>query len=321
MQIAYITLYLIEDELMSTPTILTVTEKTRNAQVIALDSRKNDHVSSDKKFLRILQLSDLLSRSLEIADVIKVFSDEIQDVIAHKAYRFVSDKIGAPISMGKVNRYSMNYRLTLHDQPLGELTIYRTKQFSSNEVCDFEDLLCSLIYPIKNALMYQTALKSAYVDPLTHLGNRTAMEKFLPREIGLAKRHEHSMALLLMDLDGFKDINDGCGHDVGDLVLEEVGAVLQDALRNTDLLYRYGGDEFINALPQTDMQGALDVAERVRKGIAQLKIPQTGEDANISISIGVTMVQPGDDFAKSFKRADKALYKAKKSGKNRIIVA
>lgn len=304
---------------MMTPTTLTVNEKSRQAQVIALDSRKTEQVSSDKKFLKILQLSDLLSRTLEITEIIKTFSDEIQMYTPHSSYRFVSERLDAPLSKGKIDRYSLNYRITLHDELLGEFTIYRGKRFSSNEVCEFEDYLCSLIYPIKNSIMYHTALKSAYVDPLTQLSNRAAMEQLLPREFSLAKRHNHSMALMVLDLDGFKSINDTYGHDVGDRVLQNVGDILQDAVRNTDLLYRYGGDEFITALPQTDIQGALDVAERIKAGINELSIP-TELEAKVSISIGITMVLSGDNFSQSFKRADKALYKAKHAGKNRIIV-
>ncbi len=305
---------------MNTPTILNVTAKSRNAQVIALDSRKSEQVTSDKKYIKLLQLSDLLSRTLDINEVIDLFSKEIQSTTAHTAYRFVSERLSAPISQGKVDRFSLLYRITLHEQLLGELTIYRAKHFSANEVCEFEDHLCSLVYPVKNALMYQTALNSAYVDPLTRLGNRTAMEKFLPREISLAKRHEHSMAMMVMDLDGFKEINDSFGHDAGDRVLQDVGKIIQDAVRNTDLIYRYGGDEFVSALPQTDMQGAIDVAERVRLGVDQLELPFDDNRLAISVSVGVTMVLAGDDFNRAFKRADKALYKAKSAGKNRIIV-
>ena len=305
---------------MNSRTTLTATAKSRFSPVVALDSRKTEQVTSDKKFLKILQLSDLLSRTLDIEDVIKQFSEEVQNSIAHTAYRFVSDRMDGPVSKGDIARYSMNYSLTLHEQLLGDLTVYRHKRFSSNEVCEFEDLLCGIIYPVKNALMYQTALRSAYIDPLTELGNRTAMESFLPREIGLAKRHEHSMAIMVIDLDGFKQVNDSCGHDKGDLYLQSVGQVLKDAVRNTDLSYRYGGDEFVSALPQTDMQGALDVAERVRAGVANIELKDCESDVEVSVSIGVTMVLSGDDYPKVFKRADKALYKAKQSGKNRIIV-
>jgi diguanylate cyclase (GGDEF)-like protein len=151
--------------------------------------------------------------------------------------------------------------------------------------------MCALIYPQKNALMYQIALKSAYRDPLTGLNNRTSMEKYLPREIDLAKRHSQSMALLVMDLDGFKQINDQCGHDVGDHVLREVGQVISHVVRNTDLVYRYGGDEFVGGLAQTDLHGAIDVCERIRASIDELDLKDYGVNRKVQVSIGITLVR------------------------------
>ena len=168
--------------------------------------------------------------------------------------------------------------------------------------------------------MYQIALKSAYRDPLTGLNNRMAMEKNLPREIDLAKRHSQSMALLMMDLDGFKQINDGCGHDVGDQVLRDVAQVISQVVRNTDLVYRYGGDEFVGGLAQTDIHGAIDVSERIRSSIDELELDGCGADDRVQISIGITLVRHGDSFLSAFKRADKALYQAKINGKNQIII-
>ena len=175
--------------------------------------------------------------------------------------------------------------------------------------------MCSLLYPIKNALMYQIALKSAYRDPLTGLNNRMAMEKNLPREIDLAKRHSQSM-----DLDGFKQINDSCGHDVGDQVLREVAQVISHVVRNTDLVYSYGGDEFVGGLGQTDLHGAIDVSERIRSSIDELDLDGCGTVDRVQISIGITLVRQGDCFLSAFKRADKALYQAKINGKNQIII-
>jgi diguanylate cyclase (GGDEF)-like protein len=151
--------------------------------------------------------------------------------------------------------------------------------------------MCALIYPLKNALMYQISLKSVYHDPLTGLNNRTSMEKYLPREIDLAKRHSQSMALLVMDLDGFKQINDQCGHDVGDHVLREVGQVISHVVRNTDLVYRYGGDEFVGGLAQTDLHGAIDVCERIRASIDELDLKDYGVNRKVQVSIGITLVR------------------------------
>lgn len=289
------------------------------AQVIALDTRGLNKAGDDARYLRILKLSDLLSRNLDIEQIIDVFAHEILPQVSHSGYSYRAGELGMELSKGNTIGSRANYRLKIQNRQLGEISFYRDKNFSSDELCELEEMLCTLIYPIKNALMYQVALKSAYRDPLTGLSNRAAMEKLLPREIDLANRHGNSMALLVMDLDGFKEINDRYGHDVGDQVLRDVGNVLQSAVRNTDLLYRYGGDEFVGGLVQTDINGALEVSERIRCGVESLSGHGEHVSGNIEMSIGITMIKAEDSFKQAFKRADKALYQAKQGGKNRII--
>ena len=290
------------------------------AQVIALDPRTRDRMQGHEKHMRILQLSDLLSRNLEVGLIVESFMDEIADDVEFCGYRFICDDIGATVERGVVEGHNANYRLKIQNRMLGELTLYKLGSFNSRELCELEDLLCALIYPIKNALMYQIALKSAYRDPLTGLNNRLAMEMNLPREIDLAKRHGLSMALLVIDLDGFKLINDSYGHDVGDQVLREVAEVISHVVRNTDLVFRYGGDEFVGGLAQTDVHGAIDVCERIRSSVEQLDLNAFGVTENVRASIGITLVRQGDNFQVAFKRADKALYQAKLNGKNQIII-
>lgn len=290
-------------------------------QVIALDSRKPEQVVSDKQYLKILQLTDLLSRHLIMEDILKVFSDEVKSLVPHSSYRYVSDVQQIHIKKGRIDRHSLHYRLTIQQMDLGELTLYRKDPFSTNEVCQFEELLCSLVYPLKNALMYHIAVTSAYRDPLTEINNRAAMDKLLPREVRLAKRHDQRLAMMIMDLDGFKKINDNCGHDEGDRLLKKVAQLIKSSLRDTDMLFRYGGDEFVAALPQTEIQGAIDVADRILKSVKELDIKECPEFADIGMSIGLSMLHAGDDFPRYFKRVDQALYKAKKSGKHRVIVA
>lgn len=289
-------------------------------QVIALDSRNPEQVVSDKQYLKILQLSDLLSRHLNLADILKVFSHEIQPLVPHGSYRYVSDSLGEPMREGDVGPHSLQYRLTIQQMDLGELTLYRDQPFGSNEVCQFEDLLCSLVYPLRNGLLYHTAIMSAYRDPLTDINNRAALEKLLPREISLAKRHDHRLAMMILDLDGFKRINDEHGHDVGDRVLIRVAELIKSCLRDTDLLFRYGGDEFVAALPHTDIQGGIDVAHRVLEQVMDLDLDDLGVTGRLGMSSGLTMLQAGDDFTRFFKRADEALYRAKKSGKHQVVI-
>lgn len=308
---------------MSQTTQLVNTEKSVSqlpAQVIALDPRSAEQTQGNSKHLRILQLSDLLSRHLDIAQIIDAFMAEIADDVNYCGYRFSCGDINATVEHGVIEGFNASYRLKIQNRVLGELTLFKLSSFNSRELCELEDLLCSLIYPIKNALMYQIALKSAYRDPLTGLNNRLAMEMNLPREIDLAKRHSQAMAVLIMDLDGFKAINDGHGHDVGDQVLREVAEVISQVVRNTDLVFRYGGDEFVGGLAQTDIHGAIDVSERIRCSIGNLELSAFGVNGQVQVSIGITLVRHGDTFMSTFKRADKALYQAKLNGKNQIII-
>jgi diguanylate cyclase (GGDEF)-like protein len=289
-------------------------------QIVALDTRKQEQVVSDKQYLKILQLSDLLSRHLDVADILRLFSNEISALVRHTSYRFVSNDLLEPVRHGALASHSLNYHLTIQSMDLGELSIYRDQPFSANEVCQIEDLLCSLIYPLRNALMYQSALLSAYRDPLTGINNRAALDRLMPREISLAKRHDYRMAMMVMDLDGFKAINDQCGHDTGDQVLRLASSAVQTSLRESDMLFRYGGDEFVAALPHTDIQGAIDVANRILTAINSLELDSCADDTGFGISIGLSMLTSGDDFEGLFKRVDKALYRAKHNGKNQVVV-
>ena len=290
------------------------------APVIALKPHILENPVSDEKSLRILKLVDILSRNLEIEQIIDIFALEIQSQVPHSGYQYQASDLDLDICKGETTGACANYRLKIQNRHLGEISFYRETGFGSDELCILEDMLCATIYPIKNALMYQIALKSAYSDPLTGLNNRAAMEKLLPREIELAHRHTQSMALLVMDLDGFKQINDSYGHDVGDQVLRNVSGVLHAAVRNTDLLYRYGGDEFVGGLSQTDVNGAFEVSERIRRGVELLPSYGDHTSGKVEMSIGLTMIRADDDFSNAFRRADQALYKAKQSGKNQIII-
>jgi diguanylate cyclase (GGDEF)-like protein len=304
---------------MAQPTTLYSVEK-RRAQVVALGPRSSEKVMSNRRHIRVLELSSLLSQNIELEKIIDIFSDEIRKEVPHIGYHYDHSEIDTTFSQGESAEYSANYRLSVENKSIGELTFFRHHRFSSEEIFELEELLCSLIYPLKHAALYQVALTSAYSDHLTGLKNRSSMENCLPREIDLAKRHQQSMAILVMDLDGFKQINDNYGHDIGDQVLREVGTVIMKAVRNTDLIYRYGGDEFVGGLVQTDLEGALDVSERIRLGVEKLTMVTNLPIDKMNISIGLTMVCFTDSFTQAFKRADKALYSAKLAGKNQIKV-
>jgi diguanylate cyclase (GGDEF)-like protein len=156
-------------------------------------------------------------------------------------------------------------------------------------------------------------------DPLTGAGNRIAMDKALEREISLAHRFKQPMSLLVIDLDKFKQTNDTFGHSAGDAVLKHTVEIIRKINRNTDLTFRYGGDEIVVLLNRTNSEGALIIAERLRKAIESAEFVLEDQPIRQTVSIGVTSFCAKDTAESMFNRADKALYMIKNSGGNKII--
>lgn len=163
----------------------------------------------------------------------------------------------------------------------------------------------------------------ATTDALTGLMNRGWMAVQYEKEFERATRYKRPMSLIILDLDDFKKVNDTYGHAAGDEVLRRVGACLSAQSRVHDLPGRYGGEEFALLLPETPLQGALVIAERLRRSIATLAIEFDSATLHITASLGVASVEEGDDrsLKQLMQRADQALYSAKRRGKNRVVSA
>ncbi|WP_338770052.1 diguanylate cyclase [Massilia sp. METH4] len=158
-------------------------------------------------------------------------------------------------------------------------------------------------------------------DSLTGLFNRRHFMDSLARLLGTAQRHREPLALLLVDADHFKRVNDEHGHPVGDEVLRRLGAMLREETRDGDVAARYGGEEFIVALPRTDTAAALGVAERVLERMRGTRIPVEGAALTVTVSIGMAAARPGEGAAELIGRADAALYEAKRGGRDRAVTA
>lgn len=171
-------------------------------------------------------------------------------------------------------------------------------------------------------LMQREFERDATIDALTGLYNRRWWEDKFDRIVSRAHRGQSKMALLVIDVDKFKNYNDNYGHISGDTVLRIVAKTMADNLRPTDIAARYGGEEFVVALPATDVAGALVAAERVRHAVAAAVVEDsTGEHLpSVTVSVGVSTLHANDSRASLFGRADAALYRAKKAGRNRVEV-
>ncbi|GAB6042920.1 GGDEF domain-containing protein [Endothiovibrio diazotrophicus] len=161
--------------------------------------------------------------------------------------------------------------------------------------------------------------RRALHDPLTGLANRLAFDERAHQELARRERYDTPLSLLVLDVDFFKRVNDSYGHKAGDMVLRTIAQLLLKLLRETDFLARFGGEEFIALLPETPLEAAQQVAEKLRRGVAECGFHFQGQAVPITISIGITQYRHGETHDSAFERADGALYQAKESGRNRCV--
>lgn len=195
--------------------------------------------------------------------------------------------------------------------------------FSAQEVRLAEAIAAQAGLAIANARLYQQTLELSYTDPLTGIPNRRHVFTRLEQEVSRSLRFGDELAVLMIDLDLFKQINDAHGHGVGDAVLRSVAVALQRNVRKVDMVARYGGEEFVVVLPRISREEAREVAEKLRRAVAATPLPgPAGAPVQVTISVGLaTFGQDATDVAALLERADVALYEAKHAGRNRVASA
>lgn len=183
-----------------------------------------------------------------------------------------------------------------------------------------EPVLLLVLRDITQDRQHEQALRQlSLTDPLTSLANRRAFFESLQTEITRARRHQLDLALIMLDLDHLKTINDTCGHLAGDEALRQVAVRMRQECRQSDLAARYGGDEFVLLLPHTNLEGAYNLAKRLLDDISRVQIEQK---FYLSVSLGVAILSNEDDKQgdQLVARADQALYAAKNAGRGRVVV-
>jgi diguanylate cyclase (GGDEF)-like protein len=266
-------------------------------------------------------ISSALQTTLEFNELISIFSSKIANTIPHSAYVYINSEFDLEVKSGVFTRHSCNYALKVEQQQLGELKLMRNHRFSDADLQLLETLLCCLIYPLKNATLFHQALKMAYTDPLTQTHNRASFNGSISREISLATRGAKKLSLIFFDIDHFKAINDTYGHNCGDITLASSAKWIKESLRDSDIIFRYGGEEFVILLSDTDTHGAELLAERIRTSIESHTIAYGMETIKITASLGVSTLRNDDTIESFLKRADEAMYAAKNSGRNQVVAA
>ncbi|MCC7412824.1 MAG: GGDEF domain-containing protein [Gammaproteobacteria bacterium] len=266
---------------------------------------------------KTLELANTLQSSLEIEKILDLFGAGLMPLVAHTGLEFLSDGIG--MIRGEGGTHTCDYELTLGTTSIGRVILRRDHPFTDAEMAVLEALLCALTYPLRNAMLYKRALETALTDPMTGISNRAAMNATLQREVELAHRHGIPLSFVMVDVDHFKQINDVHGHLFGDDVLCEVARCIAECIRRSDILFRYGGEEFVALLSSTDIGGAMLLAQRIRGAVEHRSFGVGGQRVPVTVSVGVSALDEDDEPFDLIDKADRALYRAKDLGRNRVV--
>lgn len=266
-------------------------------------------IDANKKFFEYFQVSNLeefLVKHNSILDVFKRDNNLLNKDIFEDSKNWIS-------KLSELNEIDRTVKIENKDgeDRVFTINIDDYEQKGEHYVISFTDI--TELKEKSNLLEYQ-----ANHDQLTGLFNRQKFNEIFKKEIKREKRYNNNLSLIIFDIDNFKNFNDDFGHNVGDEVLKIISKVLLENIREHDSVSRWGGEEFLVLLPQTDELGAKNVAEKIRKAIESYKrddIPR-----QITASFGVTRFKENDNETSVLKKADDALYKAKKEGKNRVEV-
>ena len=198
-----------------------------------------------------------------------------------------------------------------------------SQQEYSLDILEILGILTNMLsVALHNSQNFEQIKALSYTDEMTGLHNYRFFIMRLKEELARAKRNEAPLALLILDVDFFKNYNDALGHPAGDEILRQLSDILKSTVRDNDIVARYGGEEFAMILPSTDQNGAGVLAERIRKKVEKYKFPHQEIQPNgtLTISIGIALYpEDADDTEEIVKAADRALYHAKESGRNRVV--
>ncbi|HDZ57694.1 MAG TPA: GGDEF domain-containing protein [Pseudomonas xinjiangensis] len=287
-----------------------------NAQLTASTQARPQPVSLLDVQQRLMQM---LHTTLELDRVLDMFYLELQSLLALDGLAYRHERQDIQIQLGVAALHRCNYRITHKSEYLGELQFSRQKRFNEPQLAQIETLMSNLLYPLRNALMYRDAMRSALNDSLTGTGNRLALDQTIEREVRLSIRHRTPLSVAVVDIDQFKMINDQFGHAYGDEALKAMVNCSRDCLRAVDGLFRFGGEEFVVILNNTDLQTAQTIAERIRRSVAEMQFEIDGQGIGMTVSLGVATRQHDETSRDLLTRCDKLMYQAKQAGRNRVV--
>ncbi len=267
--------------------------------------------------IAISRFGEALGATSDVEQLLRVVVETTVEATGAVGATIQSNGLSAAAGNDRANGERLEFPLTIGKGHLGTLTLVGS--FDAEERMTAASLAAHAAVALENARLHQIVERQALVDGLTGIANRRGCEDALAHEIARAGRMGTPFTLVVADLDDFKRINDVHGHEAGDDVLREFSSVLRLTLRESDLPGRWGGEEFVLLLPATDAEGGVQLAERVRAALRERSFHgRDGAVFGVTSSFGVAQLQPGEGDRRLFGEADRALYQAKRLGKDRV---
>jgi diguanylate cyclase (GGDEF)-like protein len=226
-------------------------------------------------------------------------------------------------NIGKSSRAALYVPMIAGARVVGVISTqsYREDTYQPDDARVLETIGAQAAIALENAHLYEQVQQLAITDELTGLSNRRGLFQLGQREVERALRFKRPLTAIMLDIDHFKDVNDSYGHPAGDRVLRALTECCRENIRTIDVVGRYGGEEFVLLLPETDLTDAIQVAERLRVSAASASVSFGREYLRFTISLGVAELTPDiPNLAALIERADQAQYLAKQSGRNRVRV-
>jgi diguanylate cyclase (GGDEF)-like protein len=265
----------------------------------------------------LARFGEALAATHDAKQLLRIVAAEAAEVTSARACRIVSADGSVVVSGDEdADGDRLSIPLVASGERFGTVELVGDS-FSKEERMNAASLAAHAVVALENARLHGMVERQALADGLTGLANRRAAADALHAEAAQAERLDTPLAIVLADLDGFKDVNDEHGHAVGDEVLKAFADVLRETVRDSDVAGRWGGEEFLLLLPGADLDGAAQLAERVRAGLATRRIPSAPE-IRMTASFGVAEYAGESNSEQLVAAADSALYRAKRGGKDRV---
>ena len=285
------------------------------------------YFASPDDFAENILYIDTLGRNLPKNLLSDVSYDFFRKMEEHKTVKGSKFEV-VRMLLGKELDYSFSDLVSKITIPLifdkkliGGICFYTRQDTDYSSFRYFDIMISELLAIFKMKYQYTEKEFMSVLDGLTGLYNRRQFEIGLEQEYNRTRRHPSDFSLAILDIDFFKKVNDNYGHQYGDYVIKTVSDLMKQSFRKTDLLYRYGGEELVMIMPETNIEGAIIPVQRLRRMVEEYDFDYNGVKAKVTVSIGLTMnYQSFNSAADIVKSADDALYKAKESGRNRVIL-